>query len=239
MSGADKILLEDAENRGANLASGLNISLTKPSTDAERKFVVTNGVAASASERGDDLAAIAQWQGMANSLAEAGKPLPQEDAEERQWYLLAQQRVEQLQKAIKDRREFVEKQIGQANAADRAGRPAEGDTIRRQLIEQFGKYTDLADVFPPPAPKSDAIGTGNAPASAAPSPEPEPAAAPKAAGESKDKNAEPESKSETESAPDDLASPREPAAKAAAKEGEPQESRPCSADESQFHHDSR
>ena len=28
----DKILLEDAENRGANLASGLNISLTRPST---------------------------------------------------------------------------------------------------------------------------------------------------------------------------------------------------------------
>ncbi len=235
----DKILLEDAENRGANLASGLNISLTRPSTDAERKFVVTNGVATAASERGDDLAAVAQWQGMASALEEAAKPLPQEDSEERQWYLLALRRVEQLQKAIRDRREYVEKQIGMADAADHAGRPVEGDTIRRKLIEQFGKYTDLADIFPSPAPKSDAIGTGNAPASVAPSAEPESAAPSKTAGEPRDKNAQPEPKEEAESAPSGESAPREPAVKAAAKDGEPQDRRPCPADESQFHDDSR
>ena len=88
----DKLLLEDAENRGNNLASGLNINLTKPNTDAKRKFVVTNGVATSASERGDDLAALEQWQKMAEQLEEAARPHQSEDPEERQWYLLALRR---------------------------------------------------------------------------------------------------------------------------------------------------
>ena len=237
----DKILLEDAENRGANLASGLNISLTKPSTDAERKFVVTNGVATSASERGDDLAAIAQWQRMANGLAEAAKPLPQEDPEERQWYLLALRRVEQLQKAIRDRREYVEKQIGFADAADRDSRHAEAETIRRQLHEQFGKYTDLADIFPPPANKAGATGRepGTAPASAAPPAESEADAVPKTAGDPSDKNAEHPAKREDGSAPAGEATPREAPAKSAAKDGEPENGRPCLADERQFHDDSR
>ena len=36
----------------------------------------------------------------------------------------------------------------------RDGRYAEAETIRRQLMEQFGKYTDLADIFPRPANKA-------------------------------------------------------------------------------------
>jgi hypothetical protein len=220
----DKILLEDAENRGVNLASGLNISLTKPSTDAERRFVVTNGVAAAASERGDDLAAVAQWQGMANGLEEAAKPLPQEDAEERQWYLLALRRVEQLEHAIRDRREYVEKQIGLAVAADRDGRHADAETIRRQLTEQFGKYTDLADIFPPSANKTGASGRepGPAPASAPPAAESEAAGAPKPGERPVNKNADHQAKGEAEAAPADEAAPREPPSKSAGKDDEPE-----------------
>ncbi len=222
----DKILLEDAENRGANLASGLKISLTQPSTNAERKFVVTNGVAAAASERGDDLGALAQWQEMADGLKEAAKPLPREDPEERQWYLLALHRLEQLQNAIKDRREYVEKQMGLADAADRAGRPADGDTIRRQLYEQFGKYTDLRDIFPSPAPTRGEVGTNPAPASTAPSAESDAATPPKTAGEPNDKNAEPEPKREAESTPEADAAPRQPASKSGKKDPEPENERP-------------
>jgi hypothetical protein len=218
----DKILLEDAENRGVNLASGLNINLTKPSTDAERKFVVTNGVAAAASERGDDLAAMTQWYQMAEGLKDAAKPLPRDDPDERQWYLLALHRVEQLQNAIKDRREFVEKQIGLASAADRAGRPADGDTIRRKLYEQFGKYTDLADIFPSPAPTRGEVGTPPAPASTAPSAESDAATPPKTAGEPKDKNAEQESKGEPEPAPKGDAPPRQPDSKSGKDDPEPE-----------------
>ena len=34
----DKILLDEAESRGRNLTSGLDISLTRPTNNAERKF---------------------------------------------------------------------------------------------------------------------------------------------------------------------------------------------------------
>jgi eukaryotic-like serine/threonine-protein kinase len=192
----DKILLEDAENRGTNVASGLKINLTKPDNDAERKFIVTNGVAAEASERGDDLAAMAQWQEMADQLKEAATPHKPEDPVERQWYLLALHRVEQLQNAMKDRREYVEKQLLLANAAFRGGRPTEGVTIQSKLVEQFGKYTDLADVFRSAMGARDANRNEETatPGSASPPGEPESTPAPKPAAPAKDSKAEKDSK---------------------------------------------
>ena len=41
-----KAAAEDAEGRGANLASGLNINLTKPNNDSERKFKIAHELAA-------------------------------------------------------------------------------------------------------------------------------------------------------------------------------------------------
>ena len=122
----DKILLEDAEKRGENLASGLNISFTKPSNDTERKFVIANQSAAKFAESGDELGAVAIWQKMADQLAEAAKPHKNGDPEERQWYLLALRRVVELDNRIKDRREFVETQREAANAES-----ARGVTTRR------------------------------------------------------------------------------------------------------------
>jgi hypothetical protein len=51
--------------------------------------------------------------------------------------------------AMRDRRQFVEKQQALAEAARLAGRFEEADTIKSQLKEQFSRYTDLADLFPP------------------------------------------------------------------------------------------
>jgi serine/threonine protein kinase len=214
----DKILLEDAENRGTNLASGLNINLTKPDNDAERKFIVTNGVATAASERGDELAAMAQWQEMADQLKEAAKPHKPDDAKERQWYLLALRRVEQLQNAIKDRREYVEKEVGLANLARRAGRLVEAMTIEHKLREQFGKYTDLADIFGSAAGVSDRNGKDatSEPGSSSPAAESDSAPVPKPAAEAKDSKAEKDPKTEKdgkgepESAPADGSAPRPP-----------------------------
>ncbi len=42
----DQILLEEAESRGKNLTSGLDISLTRPTDNAERKFVIAHELAA-------------------------------------------------------------------------------------------------------------------------------------------------------------------------------------------------
>ena len=123
----DKILLEDAENRGANLASGLEHHLTKPANDAERKFVVTNGVAAAASERGDELAAVGAVAGDGGP-AQGSRPSRTSRMIPRSgngicWRCGA---CEQLQNAIKDRREYRrEAARGWQTRRSAAGRPTE------------------------------------------------------------------------------------------------------------------
>ena len=145
----DKILLEDAENRGKNLTSGLNISLTKPANDAERKFVVDQR----ASPTGHRNEATT-WRPSTSGrkwLTSSRKPPSLRSRMIRTsgsgicWPC---HRVEQLENAIKDRREFVEKQLQarRRGVPQRAARPRRL-TIRSKLVEQFGKYTDLADLF--------------------------------------------------------------------------------------------
>ncbi len=190
----DKILLEDAEGRGTNLTSGLNISLTKPSNDAERQFMIANELASGASGRGDDRMAVQKWQELVDQLKDKAQPHKPDDPVERQWYLLALRRIEQLENAMKDRHEIVEKQLLLADAAFRAGRPSEALKIRSMLVDQFGKYTDLADLLRPVAiaPGSDAKTVNPAPASSTPSGESNPPASSKTASESKTKGSEPE-----------------------------------------------
>jgi hypothetical protein len=184
----DKILLEDAENRGKNLTSGLNIDLTKPSNLTEQSFVIAHQRAAKASDRFDDLTALKDWQELAEGLKEAAKPHKTDDPIERQWYLLAVKRAEQLESTIKVRREYVEKEMAQARAALRAGRQNEANMIHSQLVEQFSKYTDLADLFAPAANVSDSDSKATTPAqeAKAPSAEHAPSSAPKAAADRKE-----------------------------------------------------
>ncbi len=160
----DKILLEDAENRGKNLTSGLNIDLTKPSNLTETSFVIAHQRAAKASDRFDDLTALKDWQELAEGLKEAAKPHKTDDPIERQWYLLAVKRAEQLESTIKVRREYVEKEMAQGRAALRAGRQNEANMIHSQLVEQFSKYTDLADLFERAANVSDSDSKDTTPA---------------------------------------------------------------------------
>ena len=136
----DKILLDEAEGRGKNLASGLDIPLTRPANNAERKFVIANELATGASKRWDDLTAIRQWRDFADQMKA-------DDPEERQWHLLALHRIQQLENAIADRRQYIEKQLQLAQAAFLAGRFDEAQSIKAKLIEQFSRYTDLADIF--------------------------------------------------------------------------------------------
>ena len=95
------------------------------------------------------MTALKDWQELAEGLKEAAKPHKTDDPIERQWYLLAVKRAEQLESTIKVRREYVEKEMAQARAALRAGRQNEANMIHGQLVEQFSKYTDLADLFAP------------------------------------------------------------------------------------------
>ena len=124
---------------------------------------------------------------MADELREAGKPRKGSDPEERQWYLLASRRVQELENRIKDRRELALERLAAAQAALRAGRPTEAVTIQSQLVEEFGKYTDVADLLRPAATATGSETEETAPAAkVAPSGEPEPAASPKPAAEAKE-----------------------------------------------------
>jgi serine/threonine protein kinase len=136
----DKILLDEAESRGRNITSGVDTSFTRPGNDAERKFVIAYQLADQAHRRGDDLTAINHWRDFADQVKA-------DDPDERKWHLLALQKIEQVENAIKDRREYVLKQLQLADAALQSGRPDEGLLIKSKLIEQFSRYTDLADIF--------------------------------------------------------------------------------------------
>ena len=142
----DQILLEDAENRAKVLASGAKTSFSEPANDAERKFVIAHELALVASELKDDLTAIRQWQ-------EFARQVNPDDPDERQWHLLGLHRANQLENAIKDRHQYIEKQIELANIADRTGRHDEALMIKSKLVEQFSRFTDLVDIFgsAPPA----------------------------------------------------------------------------------------
>jgi eukaryotic-like serine/threonine-protein kinase len=151
----DKILLHEAEGRAKFLTSGVKTSYSEPGDDAERKFLIANELAAKSSERKDDLTAVRQWQ----DLAQQVNP---NVTTERKWHLLAQKRVEQLENAIKDRHLYIEKQWQIAEAALQAGRVEEAEAIRKNLVEQFSQYTDLAELFratpaPPPTEPKNAV----------------------------------------------------------------------------------
>jgi eukaryotic-like serine/threonine-protein kinase len=185
----DKILLDEAESRSVYLAADRVTSINEPKGNAERLFVFTNGLAAPASKQGNDLEAVRQWKNMATAL----KP---DDKDDRPWFLLAVHRAEQLEAAMRDRRQFVESKLRQADEAMRGGRPNQAVAIKSQLVDQYKGYSDLADLFPdvPPAqpaadpapggPAQAAPGQGGAaPSSTSPAPTPDAPAEPKPAGE--------------------------------------------------------
>jgi len=136
----DQILLDEAESRAEILAAPVRTKFSEPNSNAERRFVIAHTLAAAASQRGNDLAALQQWKDLASKLKA-------DDKDERPWYLLAIHRAEQLEKAIRDRRQFVEAQIRVAAEAYAAGRPGETKAILDKLKEQYARYTDLADLF--------------------------------------------------------------------------------------------
>jgi serine/threonine-protein kinase len=146
----DKILLDEAEGRARILKTGLK----KADDKAEDLFVNTEAVAAKDSEQHDDLKAASRWREMAEELN------PKEDRE-RGWYLLARNRAADLDRQIKARRTRVEMMLEQVKDAFDRGRPNEATKLQAQLVDEFGQYTDLDDLFAPepqanpPAPAAE------------------------------------------------------------------------------------
>jgi predicted Ser/Thr protein kinase len=154
----DQIMLEEVEGRATILASKAKSSFSEPKDNRERSFVLTSALATEASERGDDLTAVRQWQ-------EFAQQFKGDDTDDRKWHLLGLKRSRSLENEISLRREYVLKQIQLAMDAFHAGRTNQGETIKNKLREQYAKYTDLADLFPP-AP----VGTDSSPKAPAPPP---------------------------------------------------------------------
>jgi len=136
----DKILLDEAESRSKIITSPIKTPFGEPKTDAERQYVITQAVAAQASERHDDPEALHQWRNLAASL----KP---DDPEERPWHLLAQKRAEDLDREMKDRRELVLRQLELVEKEFQRGRPTKAVELKAQLVDEYGQNTDLADLF--------------------------------------------------------------------------------------------
>jgi eukaryotic-like serine/threonine-protein kinase len=164
----DRILLDESAGRAKILDSAVPI-LSEPKTEGERLYVAFSGLSRKAIEGKDDLAAVAHWEEMARAIKE-------DDPNERKWWLLARKRVDELKKAMAERREFVVSQLKRYNLALTTGRINEAVTIREDLLNRYGKYTDLADLLgpfaPPPPSTPDQASTPAAPLPSAPATEP-------------------------------------------------------------------
>jgi serine/threonine-protein kinase len=189
----DKILLDEAKGRADTLAANVKLrGINEPNNDAERQFVIYNALADEASRRKDDLSAVQHWREMAARFKPKEEDPKTADPEERKWYLLAMFRAEQLDNAIRDRRQYAEKQLEMADEAFRKNRPEQGFLIRGKLIEQYGGFTDLADLFPasPPQPEPASRSQPGSPGQPA-GPERPPAPASKTASEEKSSRPDP------------------------------------------------
>ncbi|HZW34407.1 MAG TPA: protein kinase [Isosphaeraceae bacterium] len=174
----DRIFVYEADGRFKVLTAPVQTSFSKPNTNAERQIVITHAVAAEALAHGNDRAAVRQWRELAGEL----NP---DDPEEHKWQVWALHHAQELENAIQDRRQFVEKQLQLAEEAFRTGRTEEAKAILKKLIDQYRKYTDLADLFPASVPTEPSPAPASpppaapAPPQSAGSPEESPAPAPK------------------------------------------------------------
>ena len=142
----DRILLEQAERRAPLLDSPVRSHFNEPKTEGERQYVEISGMARKNSERGDDTAAAELWEELARTVSNGDEP------NDRQWSLLARKRAGELKMTVAKRRDFVERELAQIEEAKRAGKHSEAEERLEQLVEHYGKYTDLADRLRPAAP---------------------------------------------------------------------------------------
>ena len=128
----DKISLSSAQNRADYIK--------KANTPGEEVYLYTVAAAKAAADRGDDLEAARLWQKMADDLKKQGK-------DERGWLLLAGQRARSLEKTLLDRKETVAKLLRQADDFEEKGSTETAIYLRRKAIEQYARYTDVADLI--------------------------------------------------------------------------------------------
>ena len=138
----DQILVSDVEGRAATLQSSTDSPFSRPNGAVEARWKGNYLPVVAAEKRQDEVAAARLWE----ELAKSYHP---DDPEERGWHLLALRHADELKKAIADRRELVLRQLANAQQAELQGRREEAVGLRQELINRYGQYTDLADLFGP------------------------------------------------------------------------------------------
>jgi serine/threonine protein kinase len=138
----DRVLLDKVERRAAVLDGplGFRTQYNEPNTDPERQYVAVSDVARKDLQRGNDGSAARAWDDLAAHLHP-------DDADERPWWLLAQKRSGELKKVMEDRRQFVTRQLRRIQEAKLAGNVADAGVLRKYLLDHYGKYADLDDLF--------------------------------------------------------------------------------------------
>jgi serine/threonine-protein kinase len=159
----DRVLLDQAERRAAVLDSPHRTRYNEPNTNPERQYVEVSELARKDAERNDDGHAAQAWEAMAASL----RP---DEADERPWWLLAQKRAGVLRKEMSERRSFVLGQLQKIQQAELAGRNEDAATLRKNLLEHYGKYADLRDLLPQPTPPPESPAPAQSQAAEAPPP---------------------------------------------------------------------
>lgn len=136
----DRLALSRAKTRSTFLETDHVAPINKPDGPGEESYQAYFHVARKASEEGDDLRAIQYWNEMVQKLSAEGP-------EQRGWILLAQERAAELRRSIELRRQIVLGLIERLDKARLANRTMEAARISADLLLNYKRYTDLAEVF--------------------------------------------------------------------------------------------
>jgi hypothetical protein len=147
----DRIFLHKAKDRARILDS-----IGAPRTPTEELYVAFSKQAIEATKLAQPGQAAQRWRELATVLE--GQDAP----EDRQWWLLARSRAEELETAMAARRQAVAQLLDRADAQQQAGRGAEAVQMRLGLLTQYGpaatsdpelaRLLDRARAGLPPAP---------------------------------------------------------------------------------------
>ncbi len=139
----DRIDVRDAERRASNLEKANLAAFSKPNTEAEALYQHTFEEVTAARKIAHDGDAAALWREMERQLTREGR-------EDRGWYLVAKARAEEVEKAIRRRRETVTDLLAKATLPDQIAQGEVATRFRdeklRDIVARFEKYPDVADL---------------------------------------------------------------------------------------------
>ncbi len=163
----DKIALEKSKRRAVVLETSGVPAFREPKTEAESLFVGASTTASEATKNGLEPVALRAWTDLASALSK----MPEEHG----WYLLANQRAQEVRRVMERRRREASDLLAEAQAAAISGQAELSLGLRRRIIAQYGKYPYLSDILrvasaglPPSEPEPNSESPDAAPSQTSP-----------------------------------------------------------------------